>query len=249
MPAAQIAFFRFGGAFLVLMAFNRGRSLRPQPGNLPRVVLRALLGASAILLYFRGIQGAGAGFATLLHCTYPVYTTLIATAFMGEHFSSRIAAALALNVAGAFVMLGPTANVSAATMAGGLNALAASVLAGGAVAAARHLRSTESALLITVYFMAIGALLTAPSVLSGFPPLSLSLCLALLGTILTSVAAQFLLHHGLGFAGATQGALACATSVVSAALFEAIFLGETLGPSALVGAAVLVGAVGLALTR
>ncbi|OFV92003.1 MAG: hypothetical protein A3J75_04540 [Acidobacteria bacterium RBG_16_68_9] len=104
-------------------------------------------------------------------------------------------------------------------------------------------------MLITVYFMAVGAVLTSASVLAGLPPLSLSLCLALTGTILTSVAGQFLLHQGLGSAGATQGALACATSVVSAALFEAVFLGETLSLSALVGAVVLVSAVGLAATN
>jgi drug/metabolite transporter (DMT)-like permease len=71
----------------------------------------------------------------------------------------------------------------------------------------------------------------------------------LAGTILTSVAGQFLLHHGLGFTGAIQGSITCAATVVSTAAFEALFLGQTLGPHALVGAALFVSAVALVATR
>jgi drug/metabolite transporter (DMT)-like permease len=249
MAAGQIAFIRFIGALLVLLAFRRGQTLRPRPGNLPRVLMRGLLGGSAILLYFRAIQGAGAAFATLLHCTYPVYTAMIATTLMGERFNRRIAAALALNVCGALILLGPGADIDRATFAGGLSAIGASLLAGGAVAAARHLRATESAFLITTYFMAVGALLTFPSMLSAMPPLTPTLTLALASTILTSVAGQFLLHHGLGFTGAIQGSITCATTVVSTAAFEALFLGQTLSAHSLVGAALFVGAVALVAMR
>lgn len=249
MPADQIAFVRFLGALLVLLAARGGQTLRPQPGNLPRVLLRGFLGGCAILLYFRGIQGAGAAFATLLHCTYPVYTAMIASTLMGERFTGRIAVALALNIAGAVILLGPAAQLDSATFAGGMSAVGASVLAGGAVSAARYLRATESAFLITTYFMTVGAVLTLPSLLSGLPSLTPILLLALAGTILTSVAGQFLLHHGLGFTGAIQGSITCASTVVSTAAFEALFLGETLSPHALAGAALFIAAVALVAMR
>lgn len=249
MGADQVAFVRFLGALLVLLAFRRGQTLRPRPGNLPRVLLRGLLGGCAILLYFRGIDGAGAAFATMLHCTYPVYTAMIATALMGEHFNRRVLGALALNLCGAFILLGPGANLDQATFAGALSAVAASLLAGGAVAAARYLRASESAYLITTYFMAVGAVLTVASLASGLPPMTLTLSLALAGTILTSVAGQFLLHHGLGFTGAIQGSITCATTVVSTAAFEALFLGDTLGTHALLGGALFVAAVALVAAR
>lgn len=243
MAAPQIAFFRFTGALLVLLAFSRGRNLRPRSGNLPHVCLRGLLGAAAILFYFQGIEGAGAGLATLLQGTYPVHTAMIAALLLGEPFNPRLGIALVLNVLGAVIALGPVAHLSGATFSGGLCAIAASILAGGAVAAARHLRMTESAMLITTYFMAVGALLTAPSLWLGMPPLTSTLAIALIGTILTSVGGQFLLHQGLGFAGAAQGSLACATGVVSATLLEALFLGTTVTSSTLAGAALLITAV------
>jgi drug/metabolite transporter (DMT)-like permease len=149
MAASQIAFVRFCGSLLVLLALTRGRGLRPQSGNLPRVLLRGLLGAGAIVLYYQGIQGAGAGLATLLNCTYPVFTAVFASSFMGERFDARIGAALIVNLIGVLVVLAPGAHMGPAAMSGGISALAAAVLAGGAVATARELRASESALLVT----------------------------------------------------------------------------------------------------
>lgn len=249
MAASQIAFVRFCGSLLVLLALTRGRGLRPQSGNLPRVLLRGLLGAGAIVLYYEGIQGAGAGLATLLNCTYPVFTAVFASSLMGERFDARIGAALILNLVGVVVVLGPGANIGPAVMSGGISALAAAVLAGGAVATARELRASESALLVTTYFMAVGATVTAPTLLLGLPVVSAGLACVLGGVVLTSVGGQVLLHQGLGFAPATQGSLAAATSVVTAAVLEAACLGEHLSRHSLLGACCMIAAVGLAASR
>jgi len=248
MPAGQVAFVRFIGSLLVLLALRGGRSLRPN-GLLPPVLLRGLLGGGAILIYYHAISTAGAGLATLLHCTYPIWTTIVATAFLGERFNGRLAVALALFVGGIAIVVGPGANLGNASTTGALSALCSSVLAGSAVATARQLRLSETAYLVTTYFMAVGALLTAPALLAGLPALTPHLQVALAGVVLTSVAGQMLLHHGLGFAPATQASIAAATSVVSAAGFESLFLGATLSSHTLVGAAVLVCAVGLAVSR
>jgi drug/metabolite transporter (DMT)-like permease len=249
MPSSQVAFVRFSGSLLVLLALGRGRALRPQPGNLFRVVLRGLLGGGAIILYYRGIQGAGAGLATLLNCTYPVFTALFATTLMGERFDTRVGASLVLSMVGVVIVLNPSADLSSAATWGGMSALGAAVFAGGAVATARQLRSSESAMLITTYFMAVGATLTAPTLLMGLPALSYGLLVALAGVVLTSVVGQVLLHQGLGFAPATQGSLAAATSVVTAAGLEAVWLGDHLSSNSLLGAAFMIGAVALAASR
>lgn len=248
MPPGQVAFVRFLGSLLVLLALRGGRPLRPN-GVLPPVLLRGLLGGAAILIYYHAISGAGAGLATLLHCTYPIWTTILATAFLGERFDARLGLALACFVAGIAVVVGPGADLGRAATAGSLTALCSSLLAGGAVATARQLRRNESAYLVTTYFMAVGALISAPALLGGLPAATPELVWALGGVVLTSVAGQLLLHQGLGFAPATQASLAAATSVVSAAGFAALFLGEHLSPHTLLGAAVLILAVGLAVSR
>jgi drug/metabolite transporter (DMT)-like permease len=249
MPSSQVAFFRFAGSLLVLLPLGRGRALRPQPGNLFRVVQRGLLGAGAIILYYHGIQGAGAGLATLLNCTYPVFTALFATTLMGERFDAHVGASLVLSLVGVVIVLSPSADLSPVARWGSMSALGAAVFAGGAVATARQLRSSESAMLITTHFMAVGTTLTAPALLMGLPALSGGLLVVLAGVILTSVAGQVLLHQGLGFAPATQGSLAAATSVVTAAGLEAVWLGNHLSSNSLLGAAFMIGAVALAASR
>jgi drug/metabolite transporter (DMT)-like permease len=248
MPAGQVAFVRFAGSLLILLALRGRRSLRPR-GRWQPVLLRGVLGGAAIFLYYHAISGAGAGLATLVHCTYPIWTTLIATTLLHERFDNRLLGALLLFVVGIGIVVGPGADLGRAATAGSLIALCSSMLAGGAVATARQLRLTESAYLVTTYFMAVGALISAPALLSGLPPLTPTLQTALLAVVLTSVSGQLLLHQGLGFAPATQASLTAATAVVSAAVLEALLLGEHLSPHTLIGAAVLVGAVGLAVSR
>ena len=249
MAAVQVAFVRFSGSLVILLVVTRGRALRPRAGNLRRVLLRGILGACAIVLYYRGIQGAGAGLATLLNCTYPVFTALFATLLMGEQIGLRLAAALVLNVIGVTTIVGSGWRLGPAVVSGGLSALASAVFAGGAVATARELRLQESALLITTYFMAVGMLLTAPALVLTLPALSPGLLLILGAVVLTSVSGQLLLHQGLGFAPATHGSLAAATSVVTASLLEAAVLGEHLSAHSLVGAGFMLAAVALAVSR
>ncbi|MBI3786265.1 MAG: DMT family transporter [Deltaproteobacteria bacterium] len=246
MPALQIAFVRFLGSFLVLLVVSGGRKLRPRAGNLRRLLQRGLLGGSAICLYYLGIQGAGAGLATLLHCTYPVWTALIAGIFLGETVTRSMVLALVLNAVGVVVVVGPGAHFGSQATWGAISALMASVLAGGAVATARHLRASEDALLITTYFMGVGAALTFPSMIFGVHVPSLFLLVLLVGVVATSVTAQWLLHHGLGFTSATQGSLAAATSTFSAAAFEALALHAYPGSHTLIGAGFMILAVGMA---
>lgn len=248
MDAGQVAFIRFLGSFLVLLALRGGRSLRPV-GAVPPVLLRGVFGAGAILLYYRGIQYAGAGLATLLHFTYPIWTTLFAVTVLRERFDARLAIALLLFVAGIAVVVGPGADLAQASTTGSLYALAASVLAGAAVSTARQLRAVESAYLVTTYFMAVGALFTAPTLLRGLPPFSEELAWMLVIVVATSVVGQLLLHLGLGFAPAIQASLAGATAVISTTGLSALVLGEHLDAHTLLGAGVLIVAIAMAVGR
>lgn len=249
MPAVQVTFVRFVGSFLILMAMTRGRGLGARAGSVRPLIVRGLVGTGAISLYFIAIASAGAGLATLLQNGYPVFAATFATLLLGESFSLRLVAALALNVAGVVLVLGPEARLHPAATLGALAACASALLSGGAVVAARHLRRTESATVITTWFMAVGMLVTAPALAAGLPAPSLPLGITLVGVIVTSVAGQWLLHHGLGFISVARGSLMAATSVVTAAALEAVVLGERLGPHVVVGACCMIAAIALAAER
>lgn len=249
MSPVQVACLRFAGSFLVLVVATRGRGLVPAPGNLLRVILRGAVGAAAITLYFVGIDGAGAALAALIQSTYPVFAAAIAVPLLGERFTTRIAAGLLLDLAGAALVFGGEIRVAPDAIPGMLAAGGAAALSGAAIATARGLRASESASLITTWFMAIGALLTAPSLAAGLPPLHPALLAALTCVVLSSVAAQWLLHHSLGHHSAARASLVAATGVVTAALLEAAVLGRMVDGPVLAGAALMMAAVGVAAGR
>jgi len=249
MGAGQIAFFRFLGSFLVMLAITRGAGLQPQPGNLGALVLRGAVGATAIVLYFIGIAGAGAGLATLIQNTYPVFASIFAALLLGERLSSRLGLALLLNLVGVgTVVVGPGLSLESRAVTGALAAAASAVFAGVAVTAVRHLRQSEGASLITTYFMGVAGLITLPTLLAGLPPATPALVGALLGVVFSSIAGQWLLHHGLGYTTAAQGSLAAATNVLAATSLEAAVFGKAVGPTMLIGALFMFAAIVIART-
>lgn len=249
LAGTQVAFFRFLGSFLLLLLANPGGRLRPRPGNLRLLVGRALFGGVSILLYYTAIEWSGAGLATLLHCTYPVSTALIAVLWLRESLAPTLLFALGLEFVGMVLVLGGGAGLEGERLYGAVCAIVASLLAGAALSTARHLRASEDAWMITTWFMGIGTLLAAPAVVAAPAAIGASSVLPLAGVVVSSVAGQWLVHHGLGFTSASVGSLAAATSVLSAAVCESLFLGETLPPQAWLGAALMVVAVGLAARR
>lgn len=246
MPATQIVFVRFAGSFLFMLLATQGRGLRPRSGNAGRLVLRGLIGAVSITFYFLGIEGAGAGLATLVQNSYPVFALLLAVLLGDETFTRRLGAALAASLAGATVILGARIDLGSVTTMGIFASLAASMLAGGAVVTAQQLRRSEGAAIITTWFMGVGVVVSAPALLAGLPQPSAPLVLLLAGMVLTSVLGQWLLHHGLGFTSATQGSLAAATSVFVAAALEALTLGDVPDLRACAGAVLMLAGVALA---
>lgn len=247
MPAGQVAFFRFLGSFLVMLVATRGRGLRVQPGNLGPVLLRGIVGAVAVILYFVGIAGVGPGLATLIQNTYPVFASIFAGIFLGEALTGRLALALGLNLAGvAAIVLGPESHLQSRIGLGVASAAASAVLAGTAVTAVRHLRRSESASLITTWFMGVASLATLPTLLWGLPPITPTLAVALVGVALTSIGGQWLLHHGLGFTTAAQGSLAAGSNVLVATVLGSLVTGEGLTPAMLAGGTLMFGAIVLA---
>ena len=248
MDPAQVAFVRFAGSFLLLLALSRGQGLRPQAETRWRLAFRGVIGTVAIALYFVGIGWAGAGLATLLHATHPVFTALFSVLLMGEPFTPRIALGLVVNLGGALAIVGTELATGTRVGLGSVAALTAGMLAGGAVTTASALRRTESATLITVYFMAIGSVLLAPSLLWGLPRPSIELGAALTAMIVTAAAGQWLLHHGLGFTSAIAGSLAATTSIVTASGLEALTIGEHVPARVVLAGVLMVSGVGLAST-
>jgi drug/metabolite transporter (DMT)-like permease len=247
LPGPQIAFFRFTGSLLLLLLLAGRTAIVPRSASFRRLVVRGLLGAAGITLQFVAIARAGAGTATMLHSTYPILTGLLAIPILGERLTARTAAALPLAVVGVAVVVGLADPATRASdlASGAIAGLCGSCFAAAAIIAARHLRRVESASLITTWFMAVGVIVTAPSLLFGLPPFSLRLVLALGATIIASLVGQWLMHHALGRVEAARAGLVLMGNVVAATLLEALWFGEPVAAHRVIGGVIVIAAVWL----
>ena len=102
LESDSILFYRFVAATVALgtMMAAKGESFRITWRDVPLLVVMALFytGSSMFLLY--GYEVMGAGVATTLHFTYPIFTTLLMLALFGERTSWVTWLAIVLAVGG-----------------------------------------------------------------------------------------------------------------------------------------------------
>lgn len=240
--AGQVAVVRFGiGALTCLVLF----ALRPgtfRPVRLRLLATRGLLGGLTVMLYFASISRIGPGKATLLHNTHPMFATLIAIAVLGERPTWRLAGALALTTGGLGVVLASQAGPGLSFGLGEVAGLGSAVVAAAAVTTIRALRPTDNASTIFFAFCMGGLAVTWPFALAPWPT-DPGLWLAALAAAFLAVGYQLLLTDALGFLGVAEVAAWQQASPVSAFLWAAFLLGESVGLLSAVGIAFVIAGV------
>ena len=242
IPGPEMAMFRFLlGVLTVALAVLAGRA-RLRPRRWGWLLVRGIFGGTAVFLYFLCIEHVGAGLATLLNYTAPVWTMLFGWWLLAERPRPTAAVALALT------LLGVTCVVSGSLRAvhHGIWAVAgvcSAMCSGMAITSIRAVRrrgtdGAESSWTVFASFTAFGLLVTLPGV---FGPLGRWVTPApfdwgvLFAVGVLSVGAQLLMTRALEHVpGATMGIIH-QLAVVVALLCGVLFLGERLNGWSLVG--------------
>jgi drug/metabolite transporter (DMT)-like permease len=158
--AAETVFARFalGLGFIGAICVLRKRGLTThQPALL---LLRGVLGGSAVLLYFFSIQNAGAARGTLLNYTYPVWANLFSI-FLGRRPGTAFWIGLAVALMGLWLVIIPTSGFGERAFGVGEAAgLASAFISGAAVLTVKELRRTDETLTILASFSACGLFLS-----------------------------------------------------------------------------------------
>lgn len=107
----------------------------------PLVILRGALGGISILAFYVTIVHLGAARATIINLSYPMFGSLIAAIWLGEHLTTRAWIWMGAGFAGLVVFLG--GDFHAGFNRYDLLALAGAIGAGAIVVIIRQLRHTE----------------------------------------------------------------------------------------------------------
>jgi drug/metabolite transporter (DMT)-like permease len=255
----QLSLVRFvlaGGILLLLWR------LRPQREKVTRADLKrlALLGFVSLTVYFSfetlGIARTGAGVASILIASVPVFVSVLGAVFLKERNAPLQWAGVLLSFAGvvALVLLGGDSGQS--TLTGNLLVLGAALAAAVyQLLARRILAEQRSALYVTAFQNLFGAVFMAPLALIEAlwvgvrrPTLEAGLGLGYL-VVFSSVLAYLLLNYGLRFVPAGRASTFVNLVPIVAVIGAYVLLGERFNLGQGLAALVVVAGVWLANRR
>lgn len=159
----EIAFFRnfLGLVFLSPLFLRYGVA----PLRTPRFAMhfiRAILNVANMIAYYTGLSLTPLAEATALNFTAPLFTTLLATVFLGETLRLRRTTALLFGFLGALVILRPGI---AEMNIGAVLVVVSALIWGGIMVMIKVMSRTDSALTITLWMVLLMSVMSLPPAL------------------------------------------------------------------------------------
>lgn len=250
VPPFTIAAVRFGLAALLLYGWARlaHRPLSPIGArDWPIIVglaVTAVAGYNWLFLTGLTLAPATDG-AIIVPGLAPVFTAVIASFTLGERLGTRGYVGLALAAVGLVLVVRPAGATDSARLLGDGLFLAGAALWGVYSVLARNASTRFSAVSVSLYGMALGTVVLVPLALLEDGPTALAgapiEALAGIGylAVFGSVAAFVLLNLGVARIGAARASAFALLVPIIGVLTSVAFLGDRLGPTTIVGGAVV----------
>jgi drug/metabolite transporter (DMT)-like permease len=249
IPPLVLVFFRvsIACAALLVVLWHQGLLHRLEPRLAgPFLAMGLLNNAVPFSLLFAGQTAIGAGLASILNATTPVFTVVVAGLVVRqETLSANRIGGIVLGVAGVAIMLSSSlGGLATDPVWAQLCCLGAAVSYACAATFARRFRALPPQVAATGQLMG-SSLIMLPLAIAfsggwsfSDPGLTAWLNVLALGTLATALA-YLIYFRLLSEAGATNASLVTLLVPASALLFGWLILGERLGPLQLAGFAVL----------
>ena len=243
----------FAVAFVLPWAILAAQRIAPLAHWRDHLVIALTNNVLPFLAFAWAANALPAGYLAIINGTVPLWTGLFAAAILGERLGARRLAGFALGIAGValIVNLGPVA-LGTSTLLAALAALAGAALWGWAGVQIRQRMARLAPMGIAAGSISFAAVLMAPAWALGPPPQAwtpeAAAAVVALGLLCSGVAYLpfFTLVRDIG----PSRTLSVTFLVpVLGVLWGWLFLGEAVTASVLVGAGVVLGALGLVLRR
>ncbi len=226
---------------------------RPDASARLSVVVAGLLFAGDLTFWHLAIMNTSVANATFLATLAPVWVVLGSGLFLAEPVERRVFLGLGLCLIGAGALIGGTWSVSPENLDGDLYGFVTSIFFGAyflAVRRARRVYGSGRTLFLSSIVTAAVLLVEAVLLEDMMLPLTLVGAAALVAVALVSHAGgQGLLSFALGHLPAAFSSLVIFLEAIAAAVFGWIILGESVGPTQLLGALAIFAGIAVARPR
>jgi len=239
LPLFELVFFRAAISLVVLLPLTGWRHRSFKGNALVTLFLRAFFGFLGMVFGFYALTHMEMGNAITLFNTFPIFVALLAPPLLDESFSRLQFAFVLVAFVGIAMILKPNADIF---QGASLYALLGGIMAALSMVCIRKLRMTDSVLIITLYFTAFTAIVSAPLAAIQFvkPMASEWGYLIFIGVAVTF--AQLSLTRAYRYATAATIAPFSYISVVGSYIAGLAFFFEVIDLWSAVGAAIIIAA-------
>jgi drug/metabolite transporter (DMT)-like permease len=220
----DIAFFRWGMGFALLMIIFGRHGHLFKTHNLKLMIIRSIIGCITFLCLTSAIRNIPISTALVLFFTFPIFAALFSYIVYSERITKWQFVCIVGALIGVTVLLDFKLN---GNLFGYTMGLISGALAGINVNLIRQLRQKDGPVAIYFYFCLLGALITFPVYMNDpIIPASGLEWMMVGGIAATSIIAQLFMNQGYKYCKSWEGGLFLTSEMVFTATFGIIFLGE-----------------------
>ena len=235
----ELVFFRSLLSLLITLSIIKIKKINPLGNNKPLLLLRGVLGTSALICIFYAIRNMPLSISTVIQYTYPIFISIFAGLFIKEKTNRKLIFALIIGWIGILVILDPTQlsdikveieNVSI------LIAFLGAICTALAYITVRKLSSTEDIYVIIEYFPLVSLITLFPIVLINWATPNWNELIWIIGIGLFTQLGQTFLTIGLKNLPASEASTINYLQVLFGSIWGVLFFNEIININFLIGA-------------
>ena len=237
----DIAFYRWGGSFAVMMIIFSWQGNPFKCDNLKMMVIRSISGCIAFLALTTAIRLAPVSTVMVLFYSFPAFAAIFSYLIFGERVSKAEVICIAAAFCGVAVLLDIKLD---GNFTGYILGFIAGAFAGLTVTLIKKLRDTNGPVVIYLYFCILGAVVAFPPFISNPTiPDSAVDWLMISGIVGTSIGAQITMNQGFKYCKSWEGGLFLTCEMIFVAFFGIFYLSEPTGWRFWAGGLLILGSV------
>ena len=239
IPIYELVFFRSLLSLCITLFIIKLKKISPWGNNKPLLIMRGLLGTSALICIFYAIRNMPLSISTVIQYTYPIFISIFAGIFIDEKINRNLIFALIIGWLGILVILNPTQLSNINTEIENIwvsIAFIGSICTALAYVTVKKLAFTENIYVIIEYFPLVSLVSLLPIVLIKWVTPNLNELIWIIGIGLFTQLGQTFLTKGLKKLPASEASTINYLQVLFGSMWGILFFSEKLNFNFLLGA-------------
>ena len=239
IPIYELVFFRSLLSLCITFFIIKLKKISPWGNNKPLLIMRGLLGTSALICIFYAIRNMPLSISTVIQYTYPIFISIFAGIFIDEKINRNLVFALIIGWLGILVILNPTQLSNINTEIENIwvtIAFIGSICTALAYVTVKKLAFTENIYVIIEYFPLVSLVTLLPIVLIKWVTPNLNELIWIIGIGLFTQLGQTFLTKGLKKLPASEASTINYLQVLFGSMWGILFFSEKLNFNFLLGA-------------